>query len=157
MNNKKNDEFWMQQAIELAVRAKIEGEVPVGAILVMNDVIIGKGWNCSIRKNDPTAHAEIISLRQGGSVIRNYRLLRSVLYITLEPCIMCAGAIIHARIGRLVFGAKNNKKGAAGSLLNIFNNKYGINNDSIDITSGILETECSLQLKEFFSSMRIKF
>lgn len=142
----------MKQAIELAVRAKIAGEVPVGAVLVMNDVIIGKGWNCSISKNDPTAHAEIISLRQGGNFIGNYRLLRSVLYITLEPCIMCAGAIIHARIERLVFGAKNNKKGAVGSLLNIFHNKYG--NDNIEITSGILEKECSLQLIEFFSSIR---
>lgn len=115
----KNDEHWMQHAIILARYAELRGEIPVGTVLVINDNVIGEGWNCSIINNDPTAHAEILALRQGGKNMKNYRLLETTLYVTLEPCIMCATAMIHARINRLVFGTKNKKKRCSR-----INNKY---------------------------------
>ncbi|QCI25970.1 tRNA adenosine(34) deaminase TadA [Buchnera aphidicola] len=102
----KKDYIWMQYALMLAYVAKKNGEVPVGAILVFNDYIIGTGFNCSIKNNDPTAHAEMIALKEGGKILKNYRLYNTTLYITLEPCLMCLGAIIHSRISRLVLGTK---------------------------------------------------
>lgn len=148
------DEYLMRQAIALAYRAKDEGEVPVGAVLMLDGVMIGKGWNCSINQHDPTAHAEIIALRQGGTVLGNYRLLDAILYVTLEPCVMCAGAIVHARIKRLVFGAQDKKYGAAGSSMNVLN--YPGLNHKITLTSGILATTCSEILSNFFSQRRVK-
>ncbi len=109
----------MRHALTLAQRAWDEGEVPVGAVLVHNNQVIGEGWNRPIGRHDPTAHAEIMALRQGGLVLQNYRLLDTTLYVTLEPCVMCAGAMVHSRIGTLVFGARDEKTGAAGSLLDV--------------------------------------
>ena len=114
-----NHEYWMRHALQLAKRAWEEGEVPVGAVLVHNNQVIGEGWNRPIGRHDPTAHAEIMALRQGGLVLQNYRLLDTTLYVTLEPCVMCSGAMIHSRIGTVVYGARDEKTGAAGSLLDV--------------------------------------
>ncbi|AGJ61179.1 tRNA-specific adenosine deaminase [Candidatus Moranella endobia PCVAL] len=152
MSQHYRDEFWMRQAISLAERAEADGEVPVGAVLVLNDQIISEGWNSSIRNHDPTAHAEIIALRQGGRRIGNYRLLNTAMYVTLEPCIMCAGAIIHARIGRVVFGARDSKNSAAGSLLNVLVHP-GINHHIL-ITGSVLAPACADQLNNFFRHRR---
>ena len=110
-----NDAYWMKQALALAQKAWEQGEVPVGAILVLDDEVIGQGWNRPITRHDPTAHAEIMALQQGGQIGQNYRLLNATLYVTLEPCVMCAGAMVHSRIKRLVYGASDLKTGAAGS------------------------------------------
>ncbi len=152
MTTEQADEFWMRHALRLAGRAEAEGEVPVGAVLVLGDRVIGEGWNRSIGRHDPTAHAEIMALRQGGTVLGNYRLVGTTLYVTLEPCVMCAGAMIHGRVGRLVFGARDEKTGAAGSLCDILRHP-GINH-FIDITSGVLEPECSSRLSAFFRGRR---
>ncbi len=119
MVNEYSDEYWMRQALSLAQRAQEEGEVPVGALLVLDNQVIGEGWNRPIGRHDPTAHAEIMALRQGGAVLQNYRLLNATLYVTLEPCVMCAGAMVHSRIRRLVYGAADEKTGAVGSLVDI--------------------------------------
>ena len=111
------DEFWMQQALELALKAQEIGEIPVGALLVKDNQLIASGWNRSIIDHNPTAHAEIIALQQAGQALSNYRLLDTTLYVTLEPCIMCAGAIIHSRIGRVVYGAKDFKTGLVVHIL----------------------------------------
>ncbi|AXW88663.1 tRNA-specific adenosine deaminase [Lonsdalea britannica] len=152
MNSVNDDEFWMQHALTLAQRAWDEGEVPVGAVLVLDNQVIGEGWNRSIGQHDPTAHAEIMALRQGGMVVQNYRLLNSTLYITLEPCVMCAGAMVHSRIGRLVYGAADAKTGAAGSLVDIL--RHPGMNHQIEITSGVLAEACSTQLSDFFRMRR---
>ncbi|MGL9769215.1 MAG: tRNA adenosine(34) deaminase TadA [Sodalis sp. (in: enterobacteria)] len=154
MNKRYYDESWMRHALMLARRAETEGEMPVGAVLMLNDIIIGEGWNRSIGHRDPTAHAEIMALREGGGKTGNYRLLKATLYVTLEPCIMCAGAMIHARIDRLVFGARNKKTGAAGSLIDILGHP-GMNHQ-IDITNGVLTQLCTAQLSDFFHCRRIK-
>ncbi|AHF74574.1 tRNA-specific adenosine-34 deaminase [Candidatus Sodalis pierantonius str. SOPE] len=147
-----SDEFWMRHALMLAGGAQAEGEVPVGAVLVLNDEIIGEGWNRSIGHHDPTAHAEIMVLRQGGRRVGNYRLLNAAMYVTLEPCVMCAGAMIHARIGRLIFGAHDEKTGAAGSLLDVLGHP-GMNHRVI-LTGGVLAQACSAQLSAFFRHRR---
>lgn len=136
------DEKMMRYALELADKAEALGEIPVGAVLV-DDArnIIGEGWNLSIVQSDPTAHAEIIALRNGAKNIQNYRLLNSTLYVTLEPCTMCAGAILHSRIKRLVFGASDYKTGAIGSRFHFFDD-YKMNH-TLEITSGVLAEECS--------------
>ncbi len=128
------DEYWMRHALQLAQRAREQGEVPVGAVLVQGERIIGEGWNRPIGQCDPTAHAEIMALRQGGKVLDNYRLLDTTLYVTLEPCVMCAGAMVHSRITRLVYGAKDVKTGAAGSLLDVLGHP-GMNHQ-IEIACG---------------------
>jgi tRNA(adenine34) deaminase len=148
------DLFWMQRALELAQQAKAEGEVPVGALLVKQDQILGEGWNAPIKEHDPTAHAEIRALRNAAERLGNYRLLDTTLYVTLEPCVMCAGAIIHARVKRVVFGAADPKTGAAGSVFNILNSEQ--HNHHVSITSGVLEQECSTLLKDFFQARRNK-
>jgi len=147
-----NDDFWMRHALKLAQRAWDEGEVPVGAVLVQGDRVIGEGWNRPIGHHDPTAHAEIIALRQGGKVLENYRLVDTTLYVTLEPCVMCAGAIVHSRIGRLVFGARDEKTGAAGSLLDVLGHP-GMNHQ-VKITEGILAQQCAGMLSDFFRMRR---
>lgn len=147
-----NDEYWMRHALMLARRAWDEGEVPVGAVLVHEGRVIGEGWNRPIGHHDPTAHAEIMALRQGGKVIENYRLLNTTLYVTLEPCVMCAGAMVHSRIGRLVFGARDEKTGAAGSLLDVLGHP-GMNHQ-VQIEEGILATECAAMLSDFFRHRR---
>lgn len=141
MDNKL-DIYWMQQALKLAEFAASKDEVPIGAVLVLDNQIIGEGWNQPIATNDPTAHAEIIALRQGAQKINNYRLINTTLYVTLEPCTMCIGAMIHARIKRLVFGAYDSKN--TGSRF-----PAGIN-----YTGGILQQECSDLLIGFFKNRR---
>ena len=147
------DEKMMRYALELADKAEALGEIPVGAVLV-DDArnIIGEGWNLSIVQSDPTAHAEIIALRNGAKNIQNYRLLNSTLYVTLEPCTMCAGAILHSRIKRLVFGASDYKTGAIGSRFHFFND-YKMNH-TLEVTSGVLAEECSQKLSTFFQKRR---
>lgn len=147
------DEKMMRYALELADKAEALGEIPVGAVLV-DDArnIIGEGWNLSIVQSDPTAHAEIIALRNGAKNIQNYRLLNSTLYVTLEPCTMCAGAILHSRIKRLVFGASDYKTGAIGSRFHFFDD-YKMNH-TLEITSGVLAEDCSQKLSTFFQKRR---
>lgn len=143
-----NDEYWMRHALTLAKRAWEEGEVPVGAVLVHNNQVIGEGWNRPIGRHDPTAHAEIMALRQGGLVLQNYRLIDATLYVTLEPCVMCAGAMVHSRIARLVFGARDAKTGAAGSLMDVLHHP-GMNH-RVEISEGVLAESCSTMLSDFF-------
>ncbi|MGL4725581.1 MAG: tRNA adenosine(34) deaminase TadA [Scandinavium sp.] len=143
---------WMRHALTLAQRAWDEGEVPVGAVLVHNNQVIGEGWNRPIGRHDPTAHAEIMALRQGGLVLQNYRLIDATLYVTLEPCVMCAGAMVHGRIGRLVFGARDAKTGAAGSLIDVLHHP-GMNH-RVEITEGVLAEQCSSMLSDFFRQRR---
>ncbi|ANI31186.1 tRNA adenosine deaminase [Yersinia entomophaga] len=142
----------MRQALELAQRAQEEGEVPVGAVLVLDNQVIGVGWNRPIIHHDPTAHAEIMALRQGGQALQNYRLLNATLYVTLEPCVMCAGAMVHSRIRRLVYGADDVKTGAAGSLVDIL--RHPGMNHQVEITSGVLAEACSATLSAFFRQRR---
>ena len=149
-----NHEHWMRHALTLARRAWEEGEVPVGAVLVHNNQVIGEGWNRSIGRHDPTAHAEIMALRQGGLVLQNYRLLDSTLYVTLEPCVMCAGAMVHGRIGNLVFGARDAKTGAIGSLMDVVGHP-GMNHQ-VMVTEGVLAEECSAMLSDFFRARRLE-
>ena len=141
-------EKYMKAALKLAQKAADEGEVPVGAVLVHNHQVIGEGWNRPIGRHDPTAHAEIMALRQGGLVQQNYRLIDATLYVTLEPCVMCAGAMVHSRISRLVFGARDAKTGAAGSLIDVLHHP-GMNH-RVEITEGILAEACSGMLSDFF-------
>jgi len=148
------DLFWMQRALELARQAEAEGEVPVGAVLVKNEQVLGESWNAPIGEHDPTAHAEIRALRNAATRLGNYRLLDTTLYVTLEPCVMCAGAIIHARVKRVVYGAADPKTGAAGSVFDILNSE--LHNHRVEITSGVLESECSALLKDFFQARRNK-
>ena len=147
------DEKMMRHALELADKAEALGEIPVGAVLVDDSGnIIGEGWNLSIVQSDPTAHAEIIALRNGAKNIQNYRLLNTTLYVTLEPCTMCAGAILHSRIKRLVFGTSDYKTGAVGSRFHFFDD-YKMNH-TLEITSGVLAEECSQKLSAFFQKRR---
>lgn len=148
------DLFWMQRALELARQAEAAGEVPVGAVLVKEDQVLGEGWNAPIGEHDPTAHAEIRALRQAANRLGNYRLLNTTLYVTLEPCVMCAGAIIHARVKRVVYGAADPKTGAAGSVFDILNSE--LHNHRVEITAGVLDQECSTLLKGFFQARRNK-
>lgn len=147
-----NDAYWMKQALALAQKAWEQGEVPVGAILVLDDEVIGQGWNRPITRHDPTAHAEIMALQQGGQIVQNYRLLNATLYVTLEPCVMCAGAMVHSRIKRLVYGASDLKTGAAGSLLDVL--RHPGMNHHIEITAGVMANECSEMLSQFFQQRR---
>lgn len=148
-----SDEVWMRHALKLAKHAESLGEIPVGAVIVdENNQIIGEGYNQSIMQHNPTAHAEIMAIEQAGQCIRNYRLVNTTLYVTLEPCIMCAGAIIHSRIQRVVYGASDYKTGAAGSYIDILS-RTGINHFA-QITSGILSDECSSMLSNFFQKRR---
>jgi tRNA(adenine34) deaminase len=147
-----NDEKWMRIAIEEANLAMDKNEVPVGAVLVKNDMLIAQAHNKPITKNDPTAHAEIQLLRKAGEQQKNYRLPKSTLYVTLEPCTMCFGAMVHARIDRIVYGASDPKTGVCGSRMNL--NEENFFNHKISITSGILEKESSELLKLFFKSRR---
>lgn len=144
----------MHLALEQAKKAESVGEVPVGAVLVQNDELIATSHNQVITLNDPSAHAEILALRQAGQVLNNYRLPGSCLYVTLEPCIMCMGTIIQARIERLVFGATDPKSGAAGSVYRIGTDN--LLNHSLNISQGVLQEECSSILKGFFRAKRKK-
>ena len=146
------DEKWMQIAIQEAVKAEEMGEIPVGAILIKDGFLIAKAHNQPISKNDPTAHAEIQLLRTAGNTLKNYRLTGTSLYVTLEPCAMCLGAIMHARIDRLIFGAYDPKTGVCGSSENFM--EASCFNHKIDLASGVLENESKQLLKNFFNSRR---
>lgn len=146
------DLFWMQHAFELAKRAESEGEVPVGAVIVKDEQVIGEGWNRPITSHDPTAHAEIMALRAAANTLHNYRLLNTTLYVTLEPCSMCAGAIIHARVKRLVYAAQDPKGGAAGSVFSILPGEQL--NHKVEISAGVMAAECGCLLSDFFKSRR---
>jgi tRNA(adenine34) deaminase len=148
----RSDVDFMQRALELADAAETNGEVPVGAVLVLGDEIIAEGANRPIASNDPTAHAEIEALRAGGQVIGSYRLTDTTLYVTLEPCAMCAAAIVHARVRRLVFGAWDPRAGAAGSIVDVFT-LPGLNH-RVDVFGGVLAEECTHRLKQFFAQRR---
>ena len=149
-----NDENWMQRAIELAKKAEARDEVPVGAIVVYEDKIIGKGWNQPITSDDPTAHAEIMAIRAASTYLNNYRLPNTTLYVTLEPCAMCAGAIIHARIARLVYAVDDPKTGACGSVFNLLQTEEL--NHKVDIEKGVMEDDCRFLLQSFFKEKRAK-
>lgn len=146
------DQYWMQCALQLAEKAAAVNEVPVGAVLVLNDELIGEGFNCPITQHDPSAHAEMLALRAGAEHIGNYRLLNSTLYVTLEPCIMCAGAMVHARIKRLVFGAHDLKTGAISSMTNTLDLSFL--NHRIDYAGGLLAEQCGGLLSNFFRERR---
>lgn len=147
-----DDAAFMRRALELARRATEEGEVPVGAVLVKDGAVVGEGRNRPIGARDPTAHAEIAALRAGAAALGNYRLVDTTLYVTLEPCVMCAGAIVHARVGRLVYGAADPKTGAAGSVFDIFGS--GKVNHRVRVEGGMLAGECGRLLTEFFRGRR---
>jgi tRNA(adenine34) deaminase len=144
---------WMERALALARRAEAEGEVPVGALLVLDDLMVGEGWNRPIGKHDPSAHAEIMALRDAGRRLANYRFPRSTLYVTLEPCVMCAGAIIHARVARVVFAASDPRAGAAGSRFDLLPSD-GRFNHHVETTGGVLAEVCGDQLRDFFRKRR---
>jgi tRNA(adenine34) deaminase len=148
----RDDEHWLGIALELARRAEADGEVPVGAVLIHKDAIIGQGWNLPITSHDPTAHAEIAALRAAARNAENYRLPGSTLYVTLEPCVMCAGAIVQARVTRVVFGAFDPKGGAAGSVFTILGTDTL--NHRVEVFGGVLEEECGKVLRDFFQQRR---
>jgi tRNA(adenine34) deaminase len=146
------DETFMRRALELADVAMVSGEVPVGAVLVHEGHVIAMGYNQPIGSHDPTAHAEIVALREAGKLLENYRLEDTTLYVTLEPCPMCAMAMVHARVSRVVFGAWDVKAGGAGSIVNIFT-LPGLNH-RVDAFGGVLMDECAEKLTKFFRAKR---
>jgi len=146
------DEHWMRHALKLAEYAEHNGEVPVGAVIVQNDMVIAEGWNQPISTHDATAHAEIIALRKAGYTLSNYRIPEATLYVTLEPCVMCIGAMVHARVNRLVYGATEPKTGAIESAFQLA--EEGQHNHTIEIVGGVLADECSEMLSSFFKRRR---
>jgi tRNA(adenine34) deaminase len=147
-----SDVDWMRHAIALARRAEAMGEVPVGALVVREGRVLGEGWNQPIASHDPTAHAEILALRASAKGVSDYRLGGATLYVTLEPCPMCAAAISHARVGRLVFGAWDPRQGAAGSVFNLVASEAM--NHRVDAFGGVLSDECGALLRGFFAGRR---
>ena len=148
-----SDFKWMTEAFELALKAERGGEIPVGAILIdAENQPIGYGYNGVIHTHDPTAHAEIVAIRMAANQLQNYRLDNTTLYVTLEPCFMCVGAIMHARIKRVVFGTRDFKSGAAGSMCNLFSEKQV--NHFVQVDEGILQEKCSTLLVDFFKEKR---
>ena len=148
------DETYMRRALELAAKAAAEDEVPVGAVLVMDDEIVGEGYNQVITLSDPSAHAEAQAIRAAGQAIDNYRLVNSTLYVTLEPCAMCAGLITHARVKRLVFGAPDPRTGATGTAIEVLN--HSSMNHKVELQAGTLADECGDILRQFFRARRKK-
>lgn len=142
----------MQRAVDLARAAAARGEVPVGAVLVRGGELVSEGANCPLGTHDPTAHAEVVALRSAGKSLADYRLPGSTLYVTLEPCIMCASAIVHARVQRVVFGAWDPKAGAAGSIIDVFTLPQL--NHRVDVFGGVLAEECAEVLQDFFARRR---
>lgn len=147
-----SDSIFMARALELAREAERAGEVPVGAVIVKDGVIVGEGWNRPISTNDPTAHAEIIALRAAAQKLTTYRLLDTTLYVTLEPCPMCAGAMVHARVKRLVYAATDPRAGAAGTIFNIV--QHPSLNHRIECEAGLMGEECGAMLRAFFQGRR---
>jgi len=147
-----SDELWMEEALRSAQRAQEAGEVPVGAVVVCDGRIVGRGWNRNIADSDPTAHAEVIALREAGIALGNHRLGECELFVTIEPCAMCAGALLHARISRLVYGADDPKAGAVHSVLQVLNHPQL--NHRVQVRSGVLAGRCAELLQTFFKSRR---
>ena len=147
-----DDARYLERALALAEAAARMGEVPVGALVVLQGVVIGEGWNRPISTTDPTAHAEIVALRAAAVQLGNYRLTGATLYVTLEPCAMCSGAILHARIARVVYGAADPRTGAAGSVLDVLNTTQL--NHRVSITAGVLAERTAAQLRQFFKERR---
>lgn len=147
-----SDDLFMAEAIELARQAEANGEVPVGAVVVVDGLVCGRGFNSPIRLNDPTAHAEILALREAAGVLHNYRLESATLYATLEPCVMCAGALVAARVGRLVFGARDLRFGGVRSKFQLGDSE--LLNHRVRITEGVLGGECVELVKWFFEGKR---
>lgn len=148
----RNDDDFMRVALALARQAELSGEVPVGAIVVKDGAIIGRGSNAPISHHDPSAHAELLALREAAQHLGNYRLIGCELFVTLEPCVMCVGAMFHARIARVVFGASDFKTGACGSVLNLFAERRL--NHHAEMTAGVLAEECGQVLSDFFAARR---
>jgi len=146
------DELWMEEALRCAQRALAAGEVPVGAVVVLASRIIGRGWNRNLTDSDPSAHAEIVALREAGLAVGNHRLEGSQLFVTMEPCAMCAGALIHARIQRLVYGADDPKAGAVRSVLTVLNHPRL--NHHMEVTAGVLAGRCAEIVQTFFRAKR---
>jgi tRNA(adenine34) deaminase len=146
------DRHWMRRALELARQAGRTDEVPIGALLVRGGTVLGEGWNQPITTCDPTAHAEIVALRQAAQLVGNYRLPGSTLYVTLEPCALCAGALVQARVARVVYGAGDSRNGACGSVFDILRNP-AINHRA-EITGGVLDEDCAELLRGFFRDRR---
>lgn len=147
-----DDQYWMRQALELAAQADERNEVPVGAIVVLDDQVIGRGFNIPISGCDPSAHAEIQALRDAASHLENYRLVDATLYVTIEPCSMCAGAIVHSRIKRVVYGALEPKAGVAISQTHFFEEAWL--NHRVEVQGGVLAEECSSKISDFFARRR---
>jgi tRNA(adenine34) deaminase len=146
------DESWMDEALQTAQQALQAGEVPVGAIVVLGDKIVGRGWNRNLSDHDPSAHAEIVALRNAGTAIGNHRLIGCELFVTIEPCAMCAGAMIHARLKRLVYGADDPKAGAVHSVMQVLNHPQL--NHKMEVRGGVAADRCAELLQEFFKSRR---
>jgi len=146
------DLMWMRHALTLADKAESIGEVPVGACVVLNGELIGEGFNTPITDNDPSAHAELRAVKEAAAAVQNYRLIDATLYVTLEPCSMCAGMLVHARVKRVVFGAKDAKTGAAGSVMNLL--QHPALNHQLEVVSGVLADECANKLSDFFRKRR---
>lgn len=153
-NEAMKDEHWMQKALELARKAEAVGEVPVGAVLVKDNELIAEGWNHPITSNDATSHAEIMAMRAAGEILSNYRLVDTVMYVTLEPCSMCVGAMIHARVAKVVYGASEPRTGALGGAFNLLDANQ--HNHIFEIRSGILADESKAMLQAFFKSRRMR-
>jgi tRNA(adenine34) deaminase len=150
--SQEQDERWMQYALDLADRAQLQGEIPVGAVLIKDDKIIGQGWNLCINGHDPSAHAEMVAISQAGQVTKNYRLVDTTLYVTLEPCPMCAGLLVHSRVARLVFGASDFKSGAGGSVMDLMRDSRL--NHQLQVDGGVLAKQCAEKLSSFFKERR---
>lgn len=146
------DEYWIRYALKLADKAESVGEVPVGAVLVLNDAVVGEGWNLSILEHNACGHAEIMAIQAAGKHLENYRLIDCTLYVTLEPCPMCAGALVHARVKRVVYGAADYKTGAAGSVFNLLQSEHL--NHQVEVSGGVLSAVCSDKVSSFFSRRR---
>lgn len=148
------DEDWMRHALQLAAKAEAAGEVPVGAVLVKDQQLIAEGWNQMISLHDPSAHAEMQAVRSAGQLLQNYRLIDCTLYVTLEPCSMCAGMLVHSRVKRLVYGASDYKTGAAGSIMDLV--CHPKLNHQLEVSSGVLGEECAAMLSAFFKRRRVQ-
>lgn len=146
------DEYWMRYALSLAHKAEAINEVPVGAVIVADNKVLGEGWNSPICDNDPSAHAEMKAIRMAAKQRENYRIINATLYVTLEPCPMCAGALVHSRLSRLVFGAFDEKTGAAGSVIQLC--RHEALNHQLDVTGGVLAADCAGILSDFFKRRR---
>jgi tRNA(adenine34) deaminase len=148
----RSHQYWMEKALQLARKAEAAGEVPVGAVLVKHNQLIAKGWNQPISSHDATSHAEIMAMREAGKKLKNYRLVGTVMYVTLEPCSMCVGAMIHARVAKVVYAASEPRTGALGGAFDLL--KSNDHNHNFDVVSGVLADESKTLLQSFFQSRR---